>query len=370
MSVFNGLENLVGSLNASASSDLLIEAKAKYIDLTQFPSEDIARIDGVEYQVKILQDNVLFKYTPALEEDNPREFIGELKGVDANFAQATQIESMMVEGLFKLQNNGLELAILGNGVASRLQIHLNDYDNPIHCYFPKSEAAVSINPLDAINIENIFPAGVFSIQQEIDDKMVIASLLFAQKLMGLENKITSVQISLNDQSKLPKVQSEIQQLLGDKYFVKNRKEQNEVMYNIMKSEKWSSFLILAFILFIATFNLVGALSVLIIDKQADINNLSFMGANKQLIAKVFLIEGFLVTSVGTLLGLFLGIMLVLAQHQFALIPMQGSFVVEAFPVQLRLEDVLTILLVVIIVSMIAVVFPIKRLSNTLLKNPK
>ncbi len=202
----------------------------------------------------------------------------------------------------------------------------------------------------------------------MDDRLVITSLAFVQKLMNLENKVTSIHVDAVDGIDERDLQNQIMAILGDDYKVRNKMQQNAVMYNIMKSEKWSSFVILAFILFIATFNLVGALSVLIIDKKADILNLSFMGANRSLISKIFLFEGFMVSLSGTILGLLFGSALVYLQAAYNLVPMQGSFVVESFPVELRFSDIAAILAVVIVVSMLAVIYPIKRLSRTLLRN--
>ncbi len=367
MSVFNGLETLVGSLDSSLNADLVIHnTKAKYLDDSTFPIRKIKSINGVIHEVRIVEDNCLVRYTPALEEYSPREFIALIRGVDLGYQYVSDINAKMIDGRFVLRAKGRDFAVLGNGVAAKLQIHINDYDNPIRCYFPNANSASAINPLKAVNIENIFPAGVFSIQQEWDDKLMITSLQFAQKLMNLEGKYTSVDIGLDKNADLDNVQSQIQRLLGENYSVKNKKQQNVVMYNIMKSEKWSSFLILSFILFIATFNLVGALSVLIIDKQTDIFNLSFMGATRTLIAKIFLLEGFLVTLSGTFLGIGLGTALVFIQDKFHLIPMQGAFVVDSFPVELRFSDLGAVLAIVVVVSMIAVIIPIKRLSKTIL----
>lgn len=368
MSVFNGLETLVGSMDQSVSSDLLIEpTNNKYISKDSFPFQKIRNVKGVKSLSRILEDNVLLKYSPALEDENPREFIALVRGVDINYTETTQIESKIIDGAFLLNHNSRQYAVLGNGVASRLQIHLNDFDNPIRFYFPKANADPILNTLEAINIENAFPYGVFSAQQELDDKLVICSIDFVQSLMDLKNKYTSIVVAINKDISPDIVQSQIQEVLGEGYSVKNRQQQNEIMYNIMKSEKWSSFMILSFILFIATFNLVGALSVLIIDKQEDIFNLSFMGASRNLISKIFLYEGFLVTLSGTLIGLVLGSILVFLQDAFHFVPMQGSFIVDSFPVELRIMDLVAVLSVVIVVSMIAVIIPIKRLSNTFLK---
>ncbi len=369
MSVFNGLETLVGSMEQSVSSDLVIKPiNNKYITQDSFPFETIKEYKEVKYLSKVLEDNVLLKYFPALEDENPREFIALVRGVDDNYKRTTQIESKIIDGVFLLKSNNHQYAVLGNGVASRLQIHLNDFDNPIHFYFPKIDVDPILNPLNAVNIENALPYGVFGIQQELDDKLVICSLDFVQKLMGLTNKYTSIVIATNNDYSTDKLQSKLQDLLGKEYSVKNRKQQNAIMYNIMKSEKWSSFMILSFILFIATFNLVGALSVLIIDKQDDIFNLSFMGATNRMIKRIFLYEGFLVTLSGALLGLVLGSIFVFLQDTFHFVPMQGSFIVDSFPVELRGMDLLAVLAVVLSVSMIAVIIPINRLSKTFLNN--
>ncbi len=368
MSVFNGLESLVGSIDQNINADFVItNSKSKYIIDDSIPFAELHNIPEISAISRVLEDNVLLKYTPALENENPREFIALLRGVDDNFLSVTNIDAKIIDGVFLLKNKVSNYAVLGNGVASRLQIHLNDFDNPIHFYFPKIDANPSLNPLDAVNIENALPYGVLSIQQELDDKLVICSLSFAQKLMGLEHSCTSLAISAKENIDIDALQRKLQEILGNGYLIKNRLQQNAVMFNIMKSEKWSSFLILSFILFIATFNLVGALSVLIIDKQEDIFNLSFMGATKKLIVKIFLYEGFLVTLSGTLLGLLFGSALVVLQDIYHFVPMQGAFIVDSFPVELRASDLLAVLAVVIFVSMIAVFIPIKRLSKTFLQ---
>ncbi len=364
MSVFNGLETLIGDIDASASADFTIDNTfAKYIDTKEFPKQEISDIEGVNSITAILDDNLLLKYTPALEENSPREIIAQIRGVESNFIESTSVETKLIDGLFFLESRGLDYCVLANGLAHRLQIHINDFDNPINCYFPKASSGVTINPLDAISRKNIFPAGVISINQELDDKLIITSLKFAQELMELPNMATIYFVSINADADENAIQEQIKSILGDKYSVKNKREQNEVMYNIMQSEKWSSFLILLFILFIATFNLVGALSVLIIDKQSDIKTLIFMGADKSLISKIFTIEGFMVTFSGTILGLLLGVMLIIIQDIFHIIPMQGTFIVDAFPVELRLEDLGLILSVVVSISMIAVIYPIRKLSR-------
>jgi len=364
MSVFNGLETVVGKLEAGSSADFVIDYKySKYINTTDFPKEEVVEINGISAVSSVLEDNLLLKYTPALEENSPREFIAKIRGVDNSYNNATNIEDKIIDGVYFLNSRGVNYCVLGNGLANRLQIHINDFDNPIRCYFPKAETGVSINPMDAISVKDVFPAGVVTISADLDDKLIITSIDFAQQLMNLPNKATHYFVNIASSADEQKIQTELENILGDDYIIKNRRQQNEVMYNIMKSEKWSSFLILSFILFIATFNLVGALSVLIIDKQSDIKTLIFMGANNSLISKIFMIEGFMVTFSGTIMGLILGSSLIFIQDIFHLVPMQGSFIIDAFPVELRLNDLLSILAVVISISMLAVIYPIRKLSK-------
>ena len=363
MSVFNGLETLVGKIDSSASADLIIDNKfSKYIDGEEFPKDEILYIDGVRLVSAILNDNLLLKYTPVLEENSPREIIAQIRGVEDNYSKITNIEDKIIDGVYLLKSRSVNYCVLGNELAQRLQIHINDFDNPINCYFPKSNVGISLNPLNAISVKYIFPAGVINVQQELDAKLIITSLKFAQELMNTPNKATEYVVDVEDNADIAVVQNKVKAILGNNYIVKNKREQNEVMYNIMKSEKWSSFLILLFILFIATFNLVGALSVLIIDKQSDIKTLTFMGADKALISRIFMIEGFMVTFSGTIIGLLLGIAIIIAQDFFHIIPMQGSFIVDAFPIELRFVDVSIILAVVVSISMLAVVYPIRKLS--------
>ncbi|MCK5847109.1 MAG: ABC transporter permease [Bacteroidales bacterium] len=366
MSVFNGLETLVGELDSSASADYIIDSKFdKYINTKEFPRDKISAINGVNSVSAVLEDNLLVKYTPALEQNSAREIIALIRGVEDSYTESTSIKNKIIDGVFYLNSRGLDYCVLGNGLANHLQIHINDFDNPIICYFPKADQGITINPLDAISIENVFPAGVVTIAPELDDKIIITSLAFAQKLMNIPNRATNFYVGIGKDANIDEVQNEIQHILGSEYSVKNKKQQNEVMYNIMKSEKWSSFMILSFILFIATFNLVGALSVLIIDKQSDIKTLTFMGADKSLISKIFMIEGFMVTFSGTLLGLFLGAILIIMQDTMHIIPMQGSFIIDAFPVELRISDIISILAVVVSISMLAVVYPIRKLGKVM-----
>ena len=186
MSVFNGLETLIGDIDASASADFTIDNTfSKYIDTKEFPKQEISDIEGVNSITAILEDNLLLKYTPALEENSPREIIGQIRGVEENYIESTNIENKLLDGTFFLESRGLDYCVLANGLAQNLGIHINDFDNPINCFFPKASSGVTINPLDAISRKNIFIAGVVSMNQELDEKLIITSLKFCPRINGI-----------------------------------------------------------------------------------------------------------------------------------------------------------------------------------------
>jgi lipoprotein-releasing system permease protein len=270
---------------------------------------------------------------------------------------------MMVDGRFLLEKGDNDFAVVGNGIAGRLQLHLNDFENPIRVYFPQGDGLAAMNPLEAFSIENIFPSGVFSIQQEYDDQIVLTSMRFAQRLMNLKNEISSIEIKVKRGSNVTKIQEILEEKLGGNYVVKDRFQQKEMLYKIMKSEKWSSFMILGFILLIAIFNVVGSVTVLIIEKKKDIQSLKNMGATDNLIRKIFFSEGMMISVLGAVIGLTLGATLCLIQQRFGIIPMEGSFAVNSFPIEMQLTDFLSVFGLIIGIGFFATIVPVRRISK-------
>ncbi|RUA25684.1 MAG: ABC transporter permease [Bacteroidetes bacterium] len=366
MSVFNGLEDLVGSLYNSFTPEFKITPKSgKYIDTRNFPANKIRKIKGVAYYSEVLEDMALLKYDAYPKGSAARQYVAQIKGVSPEYAQMTGVDTMLLDGNFLLKKGRMNFAVLGSGVAGRLQVRLNDYGSAISVYFPNAESDAMLNPMNSFNIEKIAPVGVFSVQQEIDDKIVIVPIDFARKLMGKQYEATSIELGLSPSAKLDETQNQIKNLLGDDFVIKNRMQQNEVMYKIMKSEKWSSFLILGFILLIAIFNVVGSTTVLIIEKRKDIQSLSHLGAEERLIKRIFLFEGMLISLFGALSGLVLGLILVLLQKYFGLIPMSGGFAVDAFPVALQFTDFLAIFALVVFIGFGASIYPVRKIGALL-----
>jgi len=277
---------------------------------------------------------------------------------------------MMVEGDFIIQAPGSRYAVVGYGVAYYLSISLRDYTTPISVYVPKRTRKTITSLDNAFNINQIFPSGIFSIQQDFDSEYVIVPIDFARELLEYDKEVTSVEIGIHPDSDIRSIQASITEMVGDKFYVKNRFQQQEMLYKIMKSEKWAIFLILTFILLIATFNVIGSLSMLIIDKKKDIAVLWSMGANNKLIKRIFLTEGLLISLSGAILGIALGALVCFLQQKFGLISLgggSGSFVIDAYPVKMVFKDFLFVFITVFIIGYLASWFPVRQISRKFLK---
>lgn len=353
LSVFNGLENLVGTLYNRFDPDLKVEVKkGKNFELNNAKILDIKALSEVLVLSKSLEENALFRY-------KNNENIATIKGVDTAFSKINKIDSNVYYGKYLLKSDSVNYCVLGNGVAGKLSIALNDYYAFLEIYVPKKGKITSLNPEQAFSRKRIQPIGIFDIQPELNQKYVLAPLDFVQDLLSVKNKISALEISLSPDANVSKIQEKIKNILGNNYTVKNRYEQQEAIYKIFRLEKWGAFLILSFIIFIAALNLVGSLTMLIIDKKHHIAMLSNMGANKTQIRLIFLLEGLLITFVGTVLGIIFGSLICLIQEKFGLIGLQtaGDFVVEAYPVALRLNDILLVFLTVLFLGLICSAYP-------------
>lgn len=232
-------------------------------------------------------------------------------------------------------------------------------------YVPKKGKQVSINPARAINHNFIFPSGVFAVLEEIDSKYIIVSHKFASDLFESGQLVSTVEIGLNTEVNPKKLQKEIEKILGGGFHVKNKYQQHDLIYKTMQSEKWAAYLILVFILIIASFNILGSLSMLIIDKKDDILIFRSMGASTKTIGKIFLFEGWLISIVGAIIGTSFGLFLCWLQVAYEIIPLpnNGSFLITAYPVQIVFTDILLILSVVLFIGFFASWYPIKFISQ-------
>jgi lipoprotein-releasing system permease protein len=358
LSVFNGFDDLIKSLFNTFDPEIEITIKeGKSFELPNSMLVQLENIDGVLHVAQVVEENVLLKYD---EKFHP----GIVKGVSENYESITGIDSMLVDGEFVLKDESNNYAVIGQGVAYFLSIGLN-FVSPIQIYVPKENASISMDPSQAFSRKYIYPAGIFAIQQEFDTKYVLVPIDFAKDLLGYKNQINALELKLSADADQKEIKESIKLLLGESFCVKDRFEQNELLYKIMKSEKWAIFLILTFILIIASFNIIGSLTMLIIDKQEDISILQSMGADYALVRRIFLFEGWLISIAGAFIGLFLGFFVCWLQQTFGIIPIDsaGNFIISSYPVKMAFGDFIFVLLTVIAIGFLAAWYPVHYITR-------
>ena len=362
LSVFNGFESLVTKLFNSFNPDMLIEIKeGKTFDMKDFPLTKLISIKGVTNYCEVVEENALLKY-------KDKQQIVTIKGVDDNFTRVSRLDSMIVEGKYLLQKDSTNFGVFGLGIYNMLEVNLSEFATPVSVYIPKRGKNMSINPEESFNNEFIYPSGAFSIQQDFDTKFVIVPLRFARKVMDYKTEVTALEVSLTKESDHDAIQKELKTMLGDKYTVKNRYQQQELLYKVMQSEKLAIYLILSFILFIAAFNIVGSLSMLIMEKKKDVSILKSMGAGDKLIKSIFMTEGLLISLSGAVIGLLLGAIVCWIQMKFGVIPLEGgngAFVVKSYPVEFRLMDFVWVFIIVFVIGYVAAWYPVRQISKRL-----
>ncbi|MFO7668089.1 MAG: FtsX-like permease family protein [Bacteroidales bacterium] len=364
LSVFNGFDSVVKSLFSAFDPDIKISVVEGKTFSPGPLAGKIRSIPGVEAVSEVLEENVLLLY-------GDKQHIATIKGVDESYREVTGLDSMIYEGSMKLMENSRPYAVVGQGVAYSLRIGLN-FINPLFVYTIDRKSTINMaQPEESIRRDFIYPSGIFSIEQDFDSRYVIVPLEFTRKLLSYENEVTFLEVKLDPSFPAEQVQKEIVTLTGKEYHVKNREQQNALFYRVMRAEKWAIFLILTFILVIASFNIIGSLSMLIIDKKRDILTLRNMGASNRLIERIFLVEGWLISITGSLLGLGLGTGISWIQQRFGVIRLagSGSFVIDSYPVKIEGTDILLIWLTVLMIGLIAARYPVRQISRKYLDAP-
>ena len=364
LSVFNGLEDLVISRFNSFDPEI----KITNVDEKNFiPNEKIKALKqdkDIKYASFSLTENTLVKY-----KDKHHPF--KLKGVDADFVNVTGVDTMIIRGMFKLNEGDLPTAVIGYSVEYMLTANIF-MTSPLRLYLPRQKGKLSnLNPESAFYSSTIAPVGVYGVDKEVDD-YVIVPLSYLQKLGKFDNKIDAIDIKLVDETTLNEVKERLQKELGKDFLVQDRFQQHSAIYKIMRSEKAMVFLILSFILLIASFNIVGSITMLILDKKHDIEILQSIGGRLKKIKEIFIIEGIIISQTGLVLGLIFGAVLVFLQEKYGFVKLAGTedsvFIVDAYPVKLIFKDILYVYATVSVIGFAATYFPVKYAFKKLVKN--
>ncbi len=361
LSVFNGLETMVSAIFNTFDPDIKITAaQGKTFVADTARLRMLGNVDGVSYYSLSIEENALLKY-------GERQFIATIKGVDESYTSVTQIDSSMWEGEFILKSEkNRPFAVPGIGVAQYLGIRIN-FITPLVLFVPKKSGSITLNPEDAFTRKYIFPSGIFEVEKEYDSKYVYIPLDFARELTGIDKGVSSVEIKFTDGADPRTVQKEITRIFDKGFVVQNRYEQQEIFYKVMRSERLAIFLILTLILIIASFNIVGSLTMLIIEKERDIEILKSLGADKNLIKKIFIFEGWLISIIGAFTGIVLGFMVCWLQQTFGLVKLQSdSLIMDSYPVVMKMKDFIIVPVTVLLIGYWAAWYPVRYLTKKFL----
>jgi lipoprotein-releasing system permease protein len=362
LSVFNGLEKVILSLYSNFTPELKIE-----------PARGKTFNPDTPYFNALKKDKSIVSYTQVLEEKaliqyGNRTYIGTVKGVSDDFLKGKQLDSTIQTGSFTLKDsNNNFYGVIGYTIQGSLGVSLKNQFTSLQIFSPKRTAGNSTNPMNDFVFRSIMPSGVFAIQQDFDD-IIITPIEFTRDLLEEPNKVSSLEINFKPGTDLSDMQDEITEKVGGNFVVKNRKEQNTELYKTINYERWSIFMILVFVMIIAIFNIIGSLTMLVMDKRQDIAILTSLGANKQLIQGIFFFEGMMISLIGCIIGIVLGFIICLIQQQFNLIKMGSkTSVLDAYPVAFNISDFglvfLTVIAIAVIASGISARLSVKRLDE-------
>jgi lipoprotein-releasing system permease protein len=364
LSGFNGFDNLIKSLFSSFDPDLKITlTEGKSFDAGSQEFREIRKMKDVLFFSEVVEDNALLRY-------ENRQVLATVKGVSNDYSKMTGLDTMIIDGGFLLNDSDRQYAVIGQGVAYFLSLGLNTI-NPINIYVPQKGRKTGNTVEGSFNQGYIYPSGIFSVQQEIDSRYIIVPIAFARHIFEIAEKVNSVELKLRSGASVNNVQDTISAKLGNRFVVKTRYQQHDYLYRTMQGEKYAVYLILILILIIASFNIVGSLTMLIIDKKDDISILQSMGADRQLIRNIFLFEGWSASILGALSGTVIGMGLCQAQIAFGLVKLQGnggSFIIDAYPMKIVPFDIMLILCSVVLIGFLAAWFPVRHISGKYLQD--
>jgi lipoprotein-releasing system permease protein len=356
LSVFNGFEDLVKSLYSSFYPDVRVTAvKGKHIELNADQLSRLHKLPGVLNLSLTLEEK-------ALVQNGEYQSIVYLKGVDENYRNVSGLKDHIVRGVYDVGTDERPLLILGVGVENAIGVQSDRNLGPLLVHLPRKGAIDLTNPLNAISADTVNTSGSFVIQQEFDNKYAVTNLGFLKTMLALDPDIYgSAEIAIDKETDPEDVQLAIQSLLGKNYLVQTRYEQNRSLYAVMRAEKWVIYAILSLILIVAAFNMVGSLTMLVLEKKEDIGVLHALGGGRRMIQNIFLSEGLLLAIIGGGIGILIAFVLASLQIRYHLIPLQGgSFLIDYFPVKLDPFDFFLVTATILVIALIASYVPAKK----------
>lgn len=360
LSVFNGMSDIIGGWFNALHSDFEVTLhEGKSFSVDSFPKEKLLELPEVKAVNEIVCDMALANY-------DERQELLYIKGIPGNYFKDNHFENMLIDGDTVLWKIRQPCAILGTGAAGKLEVNLLSYQL-LKIYYPKRTKKNFSNAAEAFNTQFVMPNGVLCTNTNYDDNYIFCPIEFVRELMSYEGEVTSMEIQLQEGANSDKCKARIAGILGDKYVVKDKLEQEDSLYKTMNSEKFVIYLILAFILILAAFNIIGALGMLILEKKTDTAVLFSMGASKSLIQRVFIYEGLLVSALGGVAGLVLGSIICFLQQTFHIVKLGGGgahYIIPYYPVQIRFTDILLVLITILVISLLTSLIPAYNLKKS------
>ena len=355
LSIYNGFDSLIKSMMSNVEPDLLITPATGKTFIPEGATYDwIYDQPSVKNMCCVLQEQVFINY-------DGQQGLAIAKGVDWIYEEESPIQDHLREGDFKLHRGDVPLAAVGAGLAYSMGISPR-FRAPIEIYFPSRTGRISMaNPAASLENIDVWPSCIFSISSDVDSRLIILPIEKMRELLDYTDEVSAVEIRVMDgvdSNEIERLQETISEMLGPEFKVKNRFQQNESLYKMMKYEKAAIYMILIFIIIIIAFNIFGSLSMLIIEKKEDIQTLRSLGAQESLIKRIFVLEGWLISLVGLAVGLVAGVGFSFLQQQFGFIKMPGNFVIQAYPIILSLTDVLLTIVGVALIGYLIALLPV------------
>ena len=366
LSVFNGFEGLVKSLYSSFYPDIKISpVSGKQIVLTPEQLQKIRSVKGVKAISVFVEEKALLQNKANDEDSADFQSIAYLKGVDSNYTSVTTVADHLLGGNFNTGTQDKPLLILGYGVENALHVQSESNIRPLSVYMPRKDAVNLDDPLQSLSNEAVNTSGTFNIQQDFDNKYAITNLDFIKRMLVMsKDAYSGAEIAVTNGTDADDIKNELKTVLGKNYLVQNRFEQNVSLFSVMRIEKWIIYAILSLILIVAAFNMVGALTMLVLEKKQDISVLHALGANRNFIQKIFLSEGLLLAVIGGAVGMLLAFVIGILQIKLHLVPLQGNtFMIDYFPVKMVLSDFLLVSFTVLVIALIASWIPARKAAS-------